>query len=179
MSIVERDPKQLWVLANHVYDNKISFRHLFPYLAAFEELAFKALFELTLTSEKELAETITKEEGLKEVIVAAIRVENETIRKLAMRVVGNIVAESSEYSLPFIACNIFDSILVNLSCASGEVRRDACWLLSNLSLKKAAATQLMRHANILAKLVDLFSSEALVSVKKEVTYIFCYVAHFA
>ena len=59
------------------------------------------------------------------------------------------------------------------------MRRDACWLLSNLSLKKAAATQLMRHANVLAKLVDLFSSEALVSVKKEVTYIFCYVAHFA
>lgn len=49
LNIVKKDPKQLWVLANHIYDNKISYRQLFPFILAYEELAFKTLFELTLT----------------------------------------------------------------------------------------------------------------------------------
>jgi hypothetical protein len=60
---VEKDPRQLWVLANHIYDNKISYRKLFPFLPNQEELAFKTLFELTLTVEKEVAETIMAEDG--------------------------------------------------------------------------------------------------------------------
>lgn len=76
-------------------------------------------------------------------------------------------------------CNILDHLLVNLCCSSAEVRRDACWLLSNLSIKKKPATQILRHEGIIKKLVELFTCEVIPYVQKEITYIFCYLAHFA
>jgi hypothetical protein len=38
----------LWVLVNHTYEQKISSRHLLPFLLAREEIAFLAFSELTL-----------------------------------------------------------------------------------------------------------------------------------
>ena len=48
MSIVQKDPHQLWVLTNHIYENKISYKRLFQFMASMDEIAFKTLFELTL-----------------------------------------------------------------------------------------------------------------------------------
>lgn len=42
--IVEIDPKQMWVIINHIYERKISSTHLFKYLKDNNEIAFRSLF---------------------------------------------------------------------------------------------------------------------------------------
>jgi hypothetical protein len=45
LALVKHTPKEdLWVLVNHVYENKINCKHLFPYLRDGHVLAFKALY---------------------------------------------------------------------------------------------------------------------------------------
>ena len=44
LNLVHNSPQDLWVLVNHVYENKISCKHLFPYVIGKHELAFKALY---------------------------------------------------------------------------------------------------------------------------------------
>ncbi len=51
LRIVENDPRQLWVLINHIYDKKVSFRPLLKYILDGHELAFKTLYELTNNKE--------------------------------------------------------------------------------------------------------------------------------
>lgn len=45
LGIVERDALQLWVLVNHIYENKISYTKLFPFLFIPQnEFPFKSLY---------------------------------------------------------------------------------------------------------------------------------------
>jgi hypothetical protein len=53
LRIVENDPRQLWVLVNHIYDKKVSFRPLLKYMQGGHEMAFKTLYELTNNKEDE------------------------------------------------------------------------------------------------------------------------------
>lgn len=48
LALVEQDTRQLWVLANHVYEGKISFTRLFSLIPLQHELALKTLFELSM-----------------------------------------------------------------------------------------------------------------------------------
>lgn len=43
--IVKNNPQEdLWILVNHIYENKIGCKHIFPYLRDGYVLAFKALY---------------------------------------------------------------------------------------------------------------------------------------
>jgi hypothetical protein len=58
LTIVETDPKQLWVLVNHIYDKKISFKPLLKYLPGDHEIAFKTFYELSNSKEEEVVQAI-------------------------------------------------------------------------------------------------------------------------
>lgn len=47
LKILAQNPEDLWVLVNHVYENKIDCKRLFPYILQRRELAFKAIYELS------------------------------------------------------------------------------------------------------------------------------------
>ncbi len=91
---------------------------------------------------------------------------------------GNIVAARDEHISRLIKLNVLDGLLLNLSCMNGEIRRDACWLLSNLCTKKTGANAVVRRVEILEKLVDLFAYEVIFNIKRELSYLFCNIAHF-
>ena len=62
LKIVETDPKQLWVLVNHIYDKKISFKPLIKYLPGSHEIVFKTLYELSNSKEDEVIQAIVDDE---------------------------------------------------------------------------------------------------------------------
>lgn len=58
LKIVETDPKQLWVMVNHIYDKKISFKPLLKYLPGNHEIVFKTFYELSNSKEDEVIQAI-------------------------------------------------------------------------------------------------------------------------
>ena len=51
LKIVEADARQLWVLVNHTYEKKVSFKALLGYVQGNFEIVFKTLWELTSNKE--------------------------------------------------------------------------------------------------------------------------------
>lgn len=96
-----------------------------------------------------------------------------------MRIIGNIIVDNHEHIFTLCKYNILDHLFKNLNCSNCDVRRDACWVISNLCFKKPSATLVIRHTMIISKLVQLLASEAVLIIKKQLTYIFAYIAHFA
>ena len=48
MKIINEDEDQLWVLVNHIYEKKISFTHLYPFLKrGNNEIAYRTIFEMS------------------------------------------------------------------------------------------------------------------------------------
>ncbi len=84
-----------------------------------------------------------------------------------------------ELTVPLIQSSLLDILVASLGCSSGEVRRDAVWVLSNLATKKASAQMIISNNGLMAKLVDLFAYEALLHIKRELTFLFSYLAYYA
>ena len=99
-------------------------------------------------------------------ILECFKADNETIRKYAMRIIGNTIPLQEDFSNTLHQSQVFDYLCHNLNCANGEVRRDCCWVISNLCTKKQSATIVIKNQVIIGKLVELFSSEAVLIVKK-------------
>lgn len=51
LKIVETDTRQLWVLVNHTYEKKVSFKALLNYVQGNFEIVYKTLWELTSNKE--------------------------------------------------------------------------------------------------------------------------------
>jgi hypothetical protein len=166
------------VLTNHIYENKIGQQRLWPFLLGQQEFAFKTLFELSMLQDEVIHELMAQPVVL-QCVLSATNASNETLRKYALRVVGNIATAKEEYVSALLKAGILDALLPNLSCSNPEVRRDVCWVVSNLSARKNSATAVIQHSQIIAKLVELFGGEAVLSIKKELSYLFAYLAHYA
>lgn len=175
--VVEEDSRQLWVLLNHIQEHRIPATKLFPFLKQHNEFAFKSVFELTMLSEA-MGQDILEEETVLEGIVGATTHPNENIRKYAIRILGNLVASKDEAMGVISKYPLLDCLHANLSCSNGDVRKDTCWLISNLCTKKATATQVLQHGPLIGKLVELLAYEILLPLKRELTYIFCYLCHY-
>lgn len=63
IKIVDADARQLWVLINHIYDKKISFKTLMKYIPGKYEIVFKTLYELTNNKEDESIMAIVSDEA--------------------------------------------------------------------------------------------------------------------
>lgn len=61
LKIVEADARQLWVLVNHTYEKKVSFKALLGYVQGNFEIVFKTLWELTSNKEDEAIPAIVKD----------------------------------------------------------------------------------------------------------------------
>ena len=61
-SIVRIDPKQMWIMINHIYERKISSSHLFKYLKDNNEIVFRSLFEMSNSNDDDIIESIMKNE---------------------------------------------------------------------------------------------------------------------
>ena len=96
-----------------------------------------------------------------------------------MRIVGNIISSKEEFLAILLELNFLNFLGANLNCSSSEVRKDCCWLITNICIKKTYTNAVIRHQEVMNKLVELFRIEAVLSVKKELTLIFCCIAHFA
>ncbi len=59
--IVELDPKQMWVIINHIYERKVSSSKLFKYLKDNNEIAFRSLFEMSNSNDNEIIDLIMKQ----------------------------------------------------------------------------------------------------------------------
>lgn len=127
----------------------------------------------------EVSQKIMDRPEVVECILRSLNAENENIRKYAMRIIGNIVAIKQEFINAFHQFRILDYLLVNLNCSNGDVRRDACWLISNLCTKKVSANAVINDLKLIPKLVDLFAFESVQAIKKEICYILCYIGHYA
>ena len=46
--MVEKDNRQLWVLANHILENRIVYTALLPFVSQQNEFAFRTLFDLSM-----------------------------------------------------------------------------------------------------------------------------------
>lgn len=58
------------------------------------------------------------------------------------------------------------------------MRRDICWLISNLVCEKTSANLLIGHKVLMMKLVQLFYSETIMEIKRELTLTFSSLAHY-
>lgn len=47
LALVQQDPRQLWILANHIYEKKISYKKMMPFLQMEHIVAFQTLYELS------------------------------------------------------------------------------------------------------------------------------------
>jgi hypothetical protein len=179
LKIVEADPRQLWVLINHIYDKKVSFKPLLKYLEGDHEIVFKTLYELTNNKEDEAIQALVSDEIVLESIIGALHSKQEEIKKYAIRIIGNIVAEQNEHTDTLHRYKLLDNTFDLLLSSNDEVRRDACWLISNLCCDRVSSTQVIRQGMVMAKLVDLFTSEGSLEIQRELTHIFGDLAHFA
>jgi hypothetical protein len=91
--IVELDPKQMWVMINHIYERKISSSHLFKYLKDNNEIVFRSLFEMSNSNDDEIIESIMKNDEVIEILIQSLQNFNAEIRKYSLRIIGNILAE--------------------------------------------------------------------------------------
>jgi hypothetical protein len=159
IKIVETDPKQLWVLVNHIYDKKISFKPLLKYLPDSHEIVFKTLYELSNNKEDETILAMVEDEAVLECIVHSLHSKEEEVKKYAIRIIGNIVADHSEHANTLHRYNLLTNMFDLFLSSSQEIRRDACWLVSNLCCDRASATKVIREKLLVGKLVDLFADE--------------------
>jgi hypothetical protein len=94
-----------------------------------------------------------------------------------MRILGNIIADSQDYLPHLIQNNLLDHIHQALLSTTADIRRDACWLASNITCDRPSASAIIRNETLTHKLVELFFFENVLPIKKELTYIFTYLAH--
>ena len=71
--IVEIDPKQMWVLINHIYERKISSVILFRYLKDNNEIVFRSLFEMSNSNDDEIIEAIMRNEEVLELLIQSLQ----------------------------------------------------------------------------------------------------------
>ncbi len=65
LSIVKKDIKQMWVLINHIYERKISYKCLFEFIKtshANSEIIFKTLYEMSNNKDDESIQSILEVE---------------------------------------------------------------------------------------------------------------------
>ena len=92
-----------------------------------------------------------------EAIIAALHSKNEDIRKYAIRIVGNIIAEEGEYTDTLHRYKLVENIFDLFMSEAEEVRRDGCWMVSNLCCDRNSATVVIRNQKVMTKLVELFN----------------------
>lgn len=95
--IVQLDPKQMWVIINHIYERKIHSSNLFQYLSDNNEIVFRSLFEMSNSNDDEIIQAIMKNDQVLENMIANLQNYNAEIRKYCLRIIGNILAEKEEY----------------------------------------------------------------------------------
>jgi hypothetical protein len=179
LRIVEGDPRQLWVLVNHIYDKKVSFRPLLKYMQAGHELAFKTLYELTNNKEDEAVGTLVADEPSLACLVQALQADSQEIKKYAIRILGNIAADQPDHVETLHREALLDRLFPLFLSSDPEVRRDGCWLVANLCCERVSATRVMRQQMVMTKLVELFETEGGLEIQRELTHVFASLAHYA
>lgn len=91
-----------------------------------------------------------------EYVVEGLRNSNPSVQKYSIRIIGNIIAEQSEYTDTLHRYKFVSHLFDLLQSSHEELRRDTCWLLSNLCCERSSATLIMMETKLLTKLVDLF-----------------------
>jgi hypothetical protein len=69
------------------------------------------------------------------------------------------VADHNEHADTLHRYNLLPNLFFLFLSSSPEIRRDACWLVSNLCCERNSATRVIREKMLIAKLVDLFADE--------------------
>jgi hypothetical protein len=83
----------MWVLTNHIYDNNMSFVHLFPFLSSDCEIVFITLFELSNYLGEEVNESLIKSDHAMESLINSLDNKNKQIMKNSLWIIGNVLAE--------------------------------------------------------------------------------------
>lgn len=62
--MVRNDPKQMWVLLNHISEGKIALRELLPLITSNDEMIFRTLYEITNENDDESIQLIVNNDSL-------------------------------------------------------------------------------------------------------------------
>jgi hypothetical protein len=85
-------------------------------------------------------------------IIDAFSCSNIEIQQYAIRIIGNILAESEDYAGDLTKYHLLDKIYPLLSHKNPTVKRDTCWVLSNYAYETAAANEILNKKNIMERL---------------------------
>lgn len=78
---------------------------------------------------------------------------NIDIRKYALRIIGNILAEKEDYVYVLNKYNVLSCLYEFLNESHTELRKDACWALSNFAVEKVPSTVLLQSDKLIDKLL--------------------------
>lgn len=84
-----------------------------------------------------------KNEDVIETLIQSLNDFKPDIRKYSLRIIGNILAEKEEYVPILEKFNILQHLYDLLNEHDDEVRKDACWALSNFAVERIPATVLL------------------------------------
>lgn len=167
------------MLVNHVYEGKISYRHLFPQLCSGQELAFKALYLMSNMKGDESIMEMADSDDILERLIECMQSPNAEIQRNSIRIIGNIMGEGQEFVEILEKFKLLDSFFNLLLVKDDTTLKDVCWLISNYSSTPSSATSVIRSPLIRGRLMDLLLAHKPLPVKKEVIHIFNYLAHYA
>lgn len=81
----------------------------------------------------EIIQNIIDNQEVLQNIIQSLNHFNPEIKKSALRIIGNILAEKEEYAYVLSKYKILDQIYPFLNSNDMEIRKDACWTLSNFA----------------------------------------------
>lgn len=131
LKMAELSDQNLWVLTNHVFEQKIHFKALIACLNKEIPLAYRAIYELTNNEKDDIIFFIIESEQIVTLLIDNFKAPNKQIQAYSIRILGNILAEAEDYSADLTHYKIVDKIFPLLNSHDWELRRDCCWLIAN------------------------------------------------
>lgn len=148
------------MLCNHIIEDKISFKHLFPLLAEGVFFAFKVLYLLSNICKHECLPALMDCDLALNALLEGLEGANSEIRTESIRIIGNACSEGEEYLSVFERMRLLDRIFKLMLNPEWKLRRDTCWMLVNFSSSASPATALIRQGQIISLLANMLSNES-------------------
>lgn len=78
----------------------------------------------------------------------ALSSQKNQIKKLALWIIGNILADKGQYAFILQKYNVLDLFGSLLSCSDPALRKDTCWAISNYAFEKNPATDVVYNLKL-------------------------------
>ena len=119
LKVVEADPQQFWVLANHILEKRIGPHLLLPTLAQPHPVPLQIL-EL-LTNQRNDPVTVALLEAVPlQALIKTTHHPSPEIHIYAIRIIGNVAAEKSDHAEAIVRMQFLDSVPTLLSSVSHQ-----------------------------------------------------------